>query len=315
MAAFPFSFSKMSDWYDDAKDDPTYFSSDQKLIATFILPSEKYEHLAKRWLKKHKMDPLEDKSTGYKGAFIKQNVSKDAIRKIDFLKNPRLSYPNGIYVVKQDPDNIFFVFPIEKQNQSNETILAADHYSLPYIRSKKEIHMHVTNYVPNVSNISKGTIIHESKTILKDGVFLPRKGYETDAFPTLDAAIKHDLLDLIRTCELAQEEEQDGGSGRGRVTKRKAPGKAKTKAKSNAPRHVSVSLEALLLQNKIKRLNMIGVKSGTEWHFLVDVIRRSTVAKANGIVQSPTDFAFKITSPTWAKIQKAVLSAIPNLEK
>ena len=296
----------MSDWYNDAKDDPTYFSNDQKLIATFILPSEKYEHLAKRGLKKHKMEP---KSTGYKGAFIKQNVSKDAIRKIDFLKENKVPYPNGLYVVKQDPDNVFFVFPIQKQNQSNESILAADHYSVPYIRSKKEIHMHVTNYIPDMINVARGSTIHKSRTILKDGVLLPTKGYDADVLKNLDAPIKCDILDLIRTYELAKG--QDGGSGRGRVVKRK------TQSKGAAKRHISLALESILLQKKIKRLNIIGVRSGAEWHFIVDVIRRTNSVKVdkNGIVASNTEFAFKIASPTWAKIQKAVLSAIPNLEK
>jgi hypothetical protein len=309
MAAFPFSFSKMSDWYDDTKDDPTYFSNDQKLIATFIAPSEKYEHLAKRWLKKHKMEPLQDKSTGYKGAFIKQNVSKDAIRKIDFLKENKVPYPNGLYVVKQDPDHIFFVFPIEKQNQSNESIFAADHYSVPYIRSKKEIHMHVTNYIPDMINVARGSTIHKSKTILKDGVLLPTKEYDADVLKNLDAPIKCDILDLIRTYELAKG--QDGGSGRGRVMKRKP------QSKGAATRHISLALESILLQKKIKRLNIIGVKSGAEWHFIVDVIRRKNSVKVDksGIVASNTEFAFKIASPTWAKIQKAVLRAIPNLEK
>ena len=311
MAAFPFSFSKMSDWYDDAKDDPTYFSNDQKLIATFIAPSEKYEHLAKRWLKKHKIEPLQDKSTGYKGAFIKQNVSKDAIRKIDFLKENKMLYPNGLYVVKQDPDNIFFVFPVQKTNQKGETILAADHYSFPFVRSKKEIHMHVTNYLPNYLNIIKGATNHISKTIFKDGVLLPFTGYDTDIFKNAEAEAQNDLLDLIRTYELAKDPNQDGGSGRGRIVKRKTQSKGVTK------RHISLALESILLQRKIKRLNIIGVKSGTEWHFIVDVIRRTNSVKVdkNGIITMNTEFAFKIASPTWAKIQKAVLSAIPNLEK
>ena len=314
MAEFPFSFAEMSDWYDDAKDDPTYFSNDQKLIATFILPSEKYEHLAKRWLKKHKMDPPEDKNTGYKGAFIKQNVTTNAIRKIDFLKTSRLPYPNGLYVIRQDQDNIFFVFPIEKQNQSNETILAADHYSLPFIRSKKEVHMHMTNYLPNAQNITIGSTIHSDKNIIKDGVLVPYEGYNTSVLDKSGPRSKYDLLDLLRMYELAreqQEQDQDGGSGRGRVVKRKAQNNGVSK------RHISVTLESLLLQRKIKRLNIIGVKSGGEWHFIIDVIRRSNSVKVdrNGIIASNTEFAFKIASPTWSNIQKAVLRAIPNLEK
>ncbi len=311
MGAFSFSFSKMSDWYEDARDDPTYFSSDQKLIATFILPSEKYEHLAKRWLKKHKMEPLQDKSTGYKGAFIKQIVSKDAIRKIDFLKNPGFPYPNGLYIIKQDQDNLFFVFPSEKKNNVGESIIAADHYSIPFILSKKEIYMHMTNYLPNAQNITIGSTIHSDKNIIKDRVLLPYEGYNTSVLDKSGPHSKYDLLDLLRTYELARDQEQDGGSGRGRVVKRKA------NPKMPRQKLVSNQLESILLQKKIKRLNIIGVKSGAEWHFIVDVIRRTNSVKVekNGIIASNTEFAFKIASPTWAKIQKAVLSAIPKLEK
>ena len=311
MSEFPFSFTEMSDWYENARDNPDYFSNDQKLIATFIAPSEKYEQLAKRWVKRHKLDPLRDKNMGYKGAFIKQNITKDAIRKIEFLKDSKAPYPNGLYVIKQDQDNLFFVFPIEKINQKGETLLAADHYSVPFVKSKKEIHMHVTNYLPNFLDITTGTTTHLYKNIFKDGALLPHTGYNTSVFAKAGPHSKDDLLDLMRTYELAKDQEQIGGAS-GRVVKQKAK---KAKARGTIKKHISVALEGALLQKKIKRLNIIGVNNGAEWHFVVDVIHRSNAAKSNnGIVEANTDFAFKMTLPTsWSRMQNKILQAISNL--
>jgi hypothetical protein len=292
-----FDFMEMSLWYERERDNTDYFQNDPNIFATFLFPSEKYENVAKRWLKKNNQEPLK-KNEGYQGAFIKQNIDKKNIRRVMFLNQPSLSYTHGLHVVKQDDENIFFVFPSLKTNHSNETILAADHYSMPYIPKKRETHMHLTYYVPNPVEIDRGSIVHANKTIVRDGVLLPEQGYDTDVFNPF-AAAKRDVLDLTRA--YAVQDVVGGGVARARKSK---TSRKKSVARKNNNMNISKQLENALLLKKVKRVAILGIQHQGEWHCTVEISwRRTAVFEEN----ASSDFTFKIQKNTWAGVQRQLM--------
>ena len=258
---------QMSHWYERERDNPDYFQNDPNIFATILSFFEKYKT--------------------HQSAFIKQNIHKKNIRRVMFLKQPSINYSHGLYVVKQDDENLFFVFPSLKTNHSNETILAADHFYMPYNPSKRKTRMHLTYYVPNGLEIYRGSIIHANKTILRDGVLLPEQGYGTNVFHPF-AAAKRDVLDLARAYAL-----QDGGV-------------ALAHKKKAAPRksNISKQLENALLLKKVKRVAILGIHHQGEWHCTVEISwRRTAVFEEN----ATTDFAFKIQKNTWAGVEGQLL--------
>ena len=87
---FAFDFMQMSHWYERERDNPDYFQNDPNIFATILSFFEKYKT--------------------HQGAFIKQNIHKKNIRRVMFLKQPNINYLHGLYVVKQDDENLFLFF-------------------------------------------------------------------------------------------------------------------------------------------------------------------------------------------------------------
>jgi len=73
----------------------------------------------------------------------KYRINQDNIRKIVFTQNAAY-FPNGLYYVKQDDDNIFFVFPTEKTTPNGQSIIACDHLSCPMLKNKT-MNVHLTS--------------------------------------------------------------------------------------------------------------------------------------------------------------------------
>ena len=218
---FSFSFLEMVDWYNESKDNTEYFENDFQCIAIFIKRAQKYESLSDRQIKKLKSDQqalLKDKKKkGYLGMFVKQNINQDNIRRVKFIeKDPYIQH--GLYYVKQDDHNLFFVYPTLKMLKPNVFAMFADHLSFPFVSKLNEIHLHVTSYLPIPVSENVGDIIHAPRNVFKNGLKLPLIGYDTNAFDQMND-MKDNVLDICRAYKTF--ERALGGSGRGRVTKYK----------------------------------------------------------------------------------------------
>ena len=179
MDTFNYSFRDMVDWYDTSKDDADLFECDKNVIAFFIDQVQKYEQVSTKQLKKRGLDDV-GSSHGHLSKFIKQNVTANDIRRIKFIIDNAM-YPLGLYYVKQNENNVFFVKPVLKTDEFSNVkqFMSGDHFSFPFVSKKKEIHLHFTAYTPVPTNINIGQITHYPRNVFLDGVALPVNGYNT----------------------------------------------------------------------------------------------------------------------------------------
>lgn len=244
-----FDYKTISNWYNDEKDNMNLFENDQKLVAFFLLPSSKYKEYSDRALKKRRLAPL-GKKQGYREAFIKPNIKVADIRKVNFLKSK--FYPNGLYVVRQDDQNIFFVFPkIKRADIAGVDVLVADHYSLPL--DNGFVNLHFTSYTPNVVDANIGEVSHIPECRFKDGSKMPETGYDTNLFSAMGNAA-NDILDLCRKYN----EKLGGGKGLAVPMKRQAPA---------APKEDTFEkLCKKLVLKEINKVDAFGFFHEGEWH-------------------------------------------------
>lgn len=278
-----YNFQEMMQFYDSQKDNSAYFTNDENMIAIFITPAQKFEKLNAKQIKKQKLSDPGPKM-GNIAKFIKQNINMKNIRKINFIENKHM-YPNGLYIVKQDQNNIFFVFPTLKTNLTEESIIC-DHYSFPYVPHKDEIHLHMTMYIPYGTDIEIGQTNHYPRQVIKNGIELPKSGYENNPFNPMGPLLKNDILDLCRVgC-------QHGGA-------RKTRTKSSTRSTG-----VSIDLERALIKNKIKNINAFGYKHDNKWHFIVDYESK----------KRETQCCFKLNKPHWHLFQRRLTSFLNTNE-
>ena len=301
---FSFSFLEMVDWYNESKDNIEYFENDSQCIAIFIQRAQKYESLSDRQIKKLKSDQqalLKDKKRkGYLGMFVKQNINQDNIRRVKFIeKDPYIQH--GLYYVKQDDHNLFFVYPTLKMLKPNVFALFADHLSFPFVSKLNEIHLHVTSYLPIPVSENVGDIIHAPRNVFKNGLKLPLIGYDTNAFDQMND-MKDNVLDICRAYKTF--ERAHGGSGRGRVTKYK---RHIMRQSNNRETKVYAALENLLINLRIKRVNAFGLKNDQgKWKMTVDLVRHEES-------QLEFDFTFELENPNDASFQRQLVGLLKNI--
>jgi hypothetical protein len=255
--SFKFSYSKMVDWYEANKDNEDLFANDEKMVAFFITPSKKYEEVSKKWARKKGLPPMSNKK-GWIQAFVKRHVPISEIRQIKFIKqiNPHY-YPNGLYYVKEDNKHVYFVFPNEKTNLAGQSMLLADHFSLPYKKdAQKQVQLHATFYTPTAADINIGQIVHEPKCHFEDGTVLPSQG-PSHVFDNM-LIFKDDILCICRTYNTQPITIEGGSGGVRNIQKRK---------KSNRY-GLTMSLEHKLLRNGVMKLIAFGFFDGHRWNVM-----------------------------------------------
>lgn len=281
-----FDYRTMSDWYNSSKDDSSLFENDQKMVAFFLLPSNKYKEYSDRALKKRKLAKLEKKQ-GYREAFVKPNIKVSDIRKIKFINSK--FYPNGLYVVRQDDENIFFVFPIIKHaNIADVDVIAADHYSLPL--DNGFVNLHITSYIPNIADANIGEVSHLPGCRFKDGSKMPETGYDTNLFGAMGNAA-NDILDLCRKYN----EKLGGGKGLAVPMKKQAA----------APNEdILEKLCKKLVSKEINRADAFGYLFEGEWHVTCCLWRTREED------YDEHHYYFKIKKPHKGLFYKKLLSAL-----
>lgn len=256
---FSFSYSSMSDWYEKERDNEQYFDPDADVVAYAVLPTGKYERYSEKLLKKKGLPALE-KTKGYKEAFVKQNIKAEHIRKLKFIENKRL-YPFGMYVIKQNSQNIFFVFPNVKKARlvKGQSIFVADHLSFPYKPDDtQQVHLHYTYYTPSETDTNVGTISHIPECHFADGTLMPSSGYDTDVFDSM-GPFKRDILDICRACSVY--------AGGGKPAPSLKHVKKVKKAKAKKPAGISNRLAKVLLSKGIRGMYAFGILHEGRWHF------------------------------------------------
>jgi hypothetical protein len=98
----------MVKWFDEEKDNDKWFSNDKNVTAFFISRMKKYEQLSDKQIKKKGLAKV-GKDISYVNKFVKQNVDVSNIRRVKFIENEKYML-YGLYYVKQDDDNVFFVY-------------------------------------------------------------------------------------------------------------------------------------------------------------------------------------------------------------
>lgn len=290
---FEFSFREMVNWYDDSKDNTVLFENDKKTVAFFIEKVQKYEQVSSKQIKKRGLKDIgKDSKDGYKCQFVKQHVAPDNIRRIKFLQDDIFEY--GIYYVKQDENNVFFVSPeIKKTKYSDETFISGDHFSFPFIPKKKEIHLHMTTYTPLPTDIHIGQITHNPRNVFADKIMMPTDGYDTRIFDNMGGS-KNYILDMCRAH--VQHKEQDGGG-----KSRKA--KTATATAKSACIGVTLELERLLIKLKVERVVAFGYKvDENTWNIMVDID-----------LKSQNDFSFTLKKPHFGLFQNRLVSKLKSL--
>ena len=282
--SFNYSFREMVKWYDEEKDNEQWFSNDQNVTAFFISRMKKYEQLSDKQIKKKGLAKA-SKNISYVNKFIKQNVNVNNIRRLKFIDNDKY-ISHGIYYVKQDDDNVFFMYPtLHTDRFTNATIICGDHFSFPL--NKKDVHIHVTQYVHVPDNLNIGQVYHLPRVILGDSVRLPLTGYGTSVLSGM-GHYQNEILDICRAYTWTSDHSMDQSAGAGGLKKSvnvilpikkpkvqvKVKDKDKTKAKRVVTRqNVSVQLDKLLAKYKVKRVNAFGYRHENKWHMMVDLVR------------------------------------------
>ena len=251
---FSFSYKQMMDWYKKERDNEAYFDPDENVVAYSVLPTNKYETYSDKILKKKGLPAL-PKKQGYADAFVKRNIDTKNIRRLKFIKDRHL-YPFGMYVIIQDAQNMFFVFPsVRKAVPIKKSVFVANHLSFPYKPDDAEqVHLHYTSYIPMDTDVSVGTIYHVPERHFADGTMLPLSGYNS-FFEKMHPYDK-EIMDVCRAHAVLN------GGGKSLV-----PSLAPKTAKKKKAVGVSEELAGSLLMNRIKSMYAIGFKHNEQWHF------------------------------------------------
>lgn len=258
---FEFSYKAMVNWYDtNTKKEE---EKNSNMVAFFIEHSKKYKSFNK-------------KKEGVLDKFVRHYIPEKNISKLPFTTSHSNYFPNGIYYVKENEQNIYFVYPTHKTNVIGQEMMFADHISFPKKRSG--IHLHLTTYVPNAADIQQGYISHLPSCHFKDNTQLPTLGYETSVFDDM-GGFKDDVLDLCRAYIV---QTQDGGTRTSLGTTKKI---AKTK-KNNL-------LEQKLRHQSISKVAAFGYKHEDEWHVTCSLHSVKDIADVAFLIQKPTLKAFE----------------------
>jgi hypothetical protein len=291
-SVFQFQYERMAAFYSDEKDNNFLFEVPDDMQFTLITRSDKYERTTYRIVRKRKLTPLPNKdSQGHRTPFIKRHIVAQDIRKIKFINNPPY-FPLGLYVIKQDPTNIFFVFPTFKQVPTG-TFVSADHLSFPYDKSdpKHQIHLHMTHYIPPPLDPNIGYIHHTPSCYFADNITLPLRNYDTPVFASM-GAIAGDVLDICRAYA-----SNTGGSGR------------RTQHIINEPkpkrrRSISKKLTEILEAQNVTKLYSIAFRHDQVWN-ITTVVER--LGGANAMYD---DFKFTLNSYSYSEYQKKLYRAL-----
>lgn len=290
--SFKFSFHDMVKWYDDAKDDASLFENDQKTVAFFIENVKKYEQVSQKQIKKRGLKDIGPKN-GHKCQFIKQHITPGNIRRVKFIDQS--PFELGVYYVKQDDHNVFFVTPIKKKVMFSEDVfISGDHFSFPYFPKKEEIHLHLTTYTPIPTDVNVGQITHYPRNVFADNIMMPRSGFDTDIFDDMGGS-KNYVLDMCRAHVVNSVNVRQHGGG-------------KVGKKSNAcTLGVSKDLEQLLVRLKVEKIIAFGFKTAeNRWHVMVDVVYKNKKSNTN-------DFSFTLNTPHYGAFQNKLIHELHEL--
>ena len=302
---FKFNFQEMVEWYDDEKDNDLWFDleHDEYLIHFQIVNGQKYEKMSEKRQRKNHYPQTVGRKQGNLTHFYQIDNDYSHIRKIQFVSNPSY-FPNGIFYVKQDENNVFFVFPFEKTIPNGQRMIACDHFSLPL--KNGSIVAHMTTYTPNPLNIEVGQISHDPREKIVDGCEMPLFSFsEGQGIFKSFTSVQENLLDLCR--KYAQ-----GVSG-GQPNNIRKVEKKKNKIKN---RRVSVNLEQLFAKLHVRQVDMFGIYDETDeqWHIFTSITK---LAKS----KLDQDFMFKIKGererererPSFTDIQTSLIKNIELL--
>jgi hypothetical protein len=289
--SFPFSFVEMVEWLENEKDNPEYFENDQQMVAFVIVPSKKYEQLSQKQVKKRGLKPLQDKRQGYLGAFVKRHIPIHDIRRIRFEHANSNSYPLGMYYMKENEENVYFVYPtLKSSSRTNQSMIFANHFSFSYDKITKQVSLHNTEYISTSADITIGQISHYPSCLFKDSTSLPMAGYETKVFEDM-LVYKDEILDLCRSHKVL--------SGGGKVLPVRK-GKLKRYAKEQ---DIPVQLEQTLIAQRIKKIVAIGYKVDDMWHVICNTYR--TEHKEDDM-----EVSLKIKHPTMTAFLRGLQNAL-----
>lgn len=310
---FVFSYDEFVDGYYHQLNNKKYFDATDDVVCFMIKSTKKYETASKKQKKNDSLPKLE-KDMGYLGAFVKQHIAKDCVRRLKFIDETKvkpngiLFYPMGIYVMmdldkRKRSSNVYFVFPTIKKNDVNQSIVSGDHYSFMYdTNDEKHIHLHFTGYVPYITDINIGFINHGPRNYFPDLVELPIAGFECSVFNDM-SIFKDDILELCRFPSIVDGDLEGGAKHR-----------HKNKAQSrNTSGDISRGLEKALLRKEVKNVFAVGYKHEDRWHMTVDFtwVEQEEEDDENSESETSEDYvddgrhpmAFVIEHPTFASFQ------------
>lgn len=314
--SFTFVYHEMFDGYYQERNNEGYFENSEDVICFMIHSTKKYESASKKQ-KKNILSQKLSKGQGYLGAFIKDNIDKDHIRKIKFIDDQqvfpsgRLMYPMGLYLILNPKFNsMFIVYPTPKINDMNEEIICSDHYSFMYNQNDKnnQVHLHITEYQPSKIHNEIGMISHLPYHF-SDNIQLPLEGYNCHVFKKMKI-LKHDILDL---CRFHIIHKLNGG---GKTKHRKSREKAK--------QEISKILERVLLEKEIKSVKAIGCKYNDKWHMTVqfewdekediddEINDDDSIITEDYSDANKKDMAIILNKPTFASFQSELIKRLSD---
>lgn len=309
--SFNYSFRKMVKWFDEEKDNDKWFSNDKNVTAFFISRMKKYEQLSDKQIKKKGLAKV-SKDISYVNKFVKQNVDVSNIRRVKFIENEKYML-YGLYYVKQDDDNVFFVYPtLHTDRFTNATIICADHFSFPL--NKKNVHIHVTQYVPVPDNLNIGQVYHMPRVVLGDATVLPLKGYDNVHALNSMGHYQNDILDLCRSYTWRDEGDASMNQSAGGQTVlpiKKVRVKAHAKTRTHASRqNISMQLDKLLVKYKIKHVNAFGYCHENKWYMMVDLVRPDQSKLENEFTIVVGKGKNKNKQPLFSTFQNSLIKAL-----
>lgn len=315
--SFEFVYDEMLQGYHEQRDNTNYFDNDDKIICFMINSTKKYES-ASRKQKRNMEKPKLLKNQGYLGAFVKQNIDRDNIRKINFIDEKhvfpsgRLLYPLGLYsILNQKLKSLFIVFPTPTTDHMTKQLITGNHFSFMYNRNdNNQVHLHQTRYIPKETDITIGEI-SRYQYHFPDNIQLPLTTYKCDVFN--DANIyKTDILDLCRFHKIA---DFSGGSGKRTVS-----------TSQNLKKEISKKMEQALLLREIKGVTAIGYKHENKWHMTVGfewVEQEEEESSTDSDVESTMsedysdaykkDIAFILDNPSYISFQSELTRRLESM--
>lgn len=234
-------------------------------------------------------------------------------------------YPLGVYYVKQDENNVYFVKPVLKTDQIStdgvtKEFISGDHFSMslvPFTAKNNEIHLHYTCYTPVPTNLSIGQIIHYPRNVFMNGAVMPFHGYTTSVFDKM-GGFKNTILDVCREYiyEKVPKKKPGGGlakkarpsrakpSRASKASKTSKTSKASKTSNTNTNNLVSLELSRLLDNLQVKRIIGIGYKNDNdEWEIMVDFIRPESS-------QLERELSMTLKKPSYASFQKELIKRL-----